>query len=272
MREPTVAGSFYSSDKKELKKEVEKYLDTKKENIKAGISPHAGYIYSGKLAGKVIGSIIDKKNFIILGVNHSGIGENVSFSLQDFETPLGIAKNNKPFTEKIIQSFKKEKFDVGINEEAHNAEHSIEVQIPFLQLSQKKFEITPILFKELSYEECKKAAEILSKYIDNNVCILVSSDFTHYGKSYGFVPFTNNIKDKMYKLDNEVLFEILRLDSKGVFDKAIKTTICGLYGITIITEIAKINKLKAKIVDYYTSGDITGDYTNSVGYAGVVFY
>ena len=272
MRKPIVAGSFYPDDKKELEKAVTRYLSKKKENIQAVIAPHAGYIYSGKLAGDVIGRIIDKKDFIILGVNHSGLGSKVSFSLSDFETPLSIVKNNKALTEKIMQKLKKQKLDANISEEAHNHEHSIEVQLPFLQKSQKKFEIIPILFQGLSYEDCKKIAEVLAEFVDNNVCVLVSSDFTHFGRSYGFIPFANNVKDNLYKLDNEVIFEIIKLDSKGVFDKAIKTTICGLYGITIITEIAKIKKMKPKLLDYYTSGDITKDYTNAVGYAGIIFY
>lgn len=267
-----VAGAFYPASKEELKKEVKKYLSQSKENIKAVISPHAGYIYSGKLAGNVIGRIENKGNFILLGVNHSGLGNKISFSLQDFETPLGIVKNNKALTEIIMKKLKKEALDAAINENPHTNEHSLEVQLPFLQESQKKFEIIPILIKDLDYEECKRIAKVLVEFTDNNVCILVSSDMTHYGKTYGYVPFTKNIKDSLYKLDTEVLFEILKLKSEAVYDNAIKTTICGLYGITIITEIAKIKKMKAKIIDYYTSGDITRDYNNAVGYAGVVFY
>jgi len=272
MRKAIVAGIFYPSDKKELEKEVRKYLSKKKEKIKAVISPHAGYIYSGKLAGEVLGRIENKENFILLGVNHSGIGNNISFSLQDFETPLGIIKNNKNLVEKILKEMKKYNLDANINEESHFNEHSLEVQLPFLQVSQRKFEIIPILLRDLNYEECKKIAEILAKYIDNKTIIVISSDFTHYGINYGFVPFIKDIEKNLYKLDNEVLVEILKLNSKAVYDKARKTTICGLYGITIITEIAKIKNMKPKIINYYTSGDITGDYRNVVGYAGVIFY
>jgi len=267
IRKPIVAGSFYPAEKKELERFVKKNLAWKKENIFACIVPHAGYMFSGKLAGKVLGKFRDKKDFILLGVNHSGIGNKISFSLEDFETPFGIVKNNKALSEKILKKLKKEKLDAEINETAHVSEHSIEVELPFLQLSQKRFEIVPILLKGLSYEECKKTAEILSSLIDENVGLIVSSDFTHAGISYGF----DIGLDKARDIDEEVIFNILQKDSEKVYELASKTTICDLYGLTIITEIAKIKKWKVERVDYYTSADITGDEGVAVGYAGLVF-
>jgi MEMO1 family protein len=279
MRKARFGGYFYPEDQEELEGVVRGFIfkstknNTKNiEDIQAGIAPHAGYIFSGKLAGEVIGRLGRKKNIILLGVNHSGIGSKISFSQQDFETPLGIVRNNKELSLKIIEKIKKEKLDVSIDEESHENEHSIEVQLPFLQKSQKDFEIVPLLLKDLTYEECKKIAEILSSFITENIAVLVSSDFTHYGENYGFVPFTENIKGNLYELDKKIISEIVRLNSRLVFEKASNTTICGLYGITIITEIAKIKKLKAKLVDYYTSGDISRDWNNCVGYAGIVFY
>jgi len=266
MRRSIVAGSFYQEDKKELEREVRKYLGKKKESIKACIVPHAGYMFSGKLIGKVIGMINKKKNFILLGVNHSGIGNKISFSLENFSTPLGIVKNNKALTEHIIKKLEKVKLDAAINEQAHIPEHSLEVELPFLQLSQEKPLIVPVLLKNLGYEECKKIAEILSEFIDENVCLIVSSDFTHYGANYGFVP-----KEDIRDIDSAVLSEILHKKSEKVYEKASKSTICGLYGLTIITEMAKIKNWEVKKIDYYTSGDVTGDFDNYVGYAGIIF-
>lgn len=270
-RKPIVSGSFYPSSKEELEAELEEYLCKKKESIKAVISPHAGFMFSGKLAGDVLGRFENRKDFVILGVNHSGLGSKISFSQQDFETPLGIIKNNQALSNKLLKDLKKAGFDAEINEQAHEREHSIEVQLPFLQQSQKSFSIIPILLKNLSLEECKKFAQTIECYVDENIGLIVSSDFTHYGPSYNFTPFKSNIKKHLYDLDNEIIINILNENSKKVYELAKASTVCGLYGITILTELAKIKGWKAKLLEYYTSGDIIGDWNNSVGYAGISF-
>ena len=271
IRQPSVAGQFYPADKTELEDEVKEYSAGKRKNTSMAIVPHAGYMFSGKLAGEVIGKIGKKKDFIILGVNHSGLGNKVSFSAMNFSTPLGIVKNNNALTNKILMHLKKENIGAELNEQAHEHEHSIEVQLPFLQVSQENFKIIPVLLKGLGYEECKKIAEILAEFVNENVCLLVSSDFTHYGKNYGFVPFVKEVRKNLYHLDNESIINILNLNSKKVYELAEKSTICGLYGLTIISEIAKIKKMKAKLVGYYTSGDVVDNWDNAVGYGGVVF-
>lgn len=271
IRKEAVAGKFYTDDKEELQEEVEDYLSLEKSNMLACIVPHAGYMFSGELAGKVLGKFREKKDFIILGVNHSGKGDTVSFSALDFSTPFGIVKNNLDLGKKIMKKLQKIGINSGINEESHEKEHSIEVQLPFLQVSQKKFSIVPILLKDLNLDGCKKIAECLAEFIDDSVGIIVSSDFTHYGKSYGFVPFKENIKRNLYYLDNEIIINLLNKNTNKVFDLASKSTVCGIYGISILSEIAKINKMKGKLEEYYTSGDITGDFENCVGYVGISF-
>lgn len=278
------AGSFYPSDKEELEEEVKEMLSLKKENVKMGIVPHAGWMFSGRLAGDVIGRILEKKNFIIFGVNHSGIGGKISFSMKDFQTPLGIVKNNQALTNKIIKKLDGEfqkssdfrlvsnrRLIFEINVEAHENEHSIEVQLPFLQQSQKKFEIVPILLKNLDYEDCKKIAKAISEIIDDVVFVLISSDFTHYGKSYGFTPFKDKVRKNLYYLDNEIIINILNKNSKKVFELGEKSTVCGVYGLTIATEISKIKEYKGKLVEYYTSGDVVDNWDNVVGYGGIGF-
>jgi len=271
MRKAVVSGSFYPENKGDLIDEVRKFLGKgKKDEIKACIVPHAGYTYSGKLAGEVLGKIGEKKTFIILGVNHSGLGSGISFSFQDFSTSLGIVKNNVKLGREILGKLKLLGY-ADINENAHAEEHSIEVILPFLQLSQKQFDIVPIILKDLTDAACGRVAYILSKFLNDDVCILVSSDFTHYGLNYGFMPFNYNIKESLYLLDKGIIDSILSLDYKSVYEKASKSTVCGLYGITIVTELAKIMGWKAKLVEYYTSGDVSGDYSNVVGYAGIIF-
>jgi len=266
IRKPVVSGQFYPADKRQLEQQVKGCLTKKKENAQAGIVPHAGYSFSGKLTGKVFSNIQSKENIIILGVNHSGFGSKISLSERDFETPLGVIKNNIKLGQQI-----KKKLTAEISDSAHESEHSIEVQLPFIQITQPKAKIIPILLSNLTYEECKKTAEILSKFIDEDIGIIISGDFTHYGENYRFVPFTSDIKNNLYKLDKNIINEIINLNSKKVYEKAAKSTVCGICGITIITEIAKIKNWKAKLIDYYASGEISGDWDTCVGYAGIVF-
>ena len=272
MRQASFAGQFYPADKKILEKTVKSFLVAeKKENVHAVISPHAGYIFSGKIAGEVFSLLPEKKDIIMLGVNHTGLGSKVCFSMEDWQTPLGIVKCNKDLAEKIIHKLKKEGIDANANELVHREEHSLEVQLPFLQMTQKKFEIVPIMLSGLSYEECRKIAEVLAEFVNEKEAIVASSDFTHYGKSYGFVPFASNIKENLYKLDDEIILQILRKESKAFYHLAGKSTVCGIYGITILTEIARIKEWKPKLVKYTTSGDMTKQWDSAVGYAGFVF-
>jgi hypothetical protein len=271
-RSPAVGGQFYPGDKTELEREVKKYLGRgRKENVKACVVPHAGYMFSGKLAGEVIGKIKEKKTFIIIGVNHSGFGGKLSFSGEDFETPLSIVKNDVKLGKKILEKLKAAGLDADIDERVHAYEHSIEVELPFLQLSQGRFEIIPILPKNLSFDECRKAAKVFAEFVSEDVCVVVSSDFTHYGFNYAFVPFTENVKKNLYKLDKEIIDSIFKLNSKEVYEKAGKSTVCGVLSITILTEMAKIKSWKPELVDYYTSGDVVDNWESAVGYAGIVF-
>ncbi|MBU0957236.1 MAG: AmmeMemoRadiSam system protein B [Nanoarchaeota archaeon] len=270
MRKSVADGKFYPEDESELREKVGKYLVSKRENIKIAFCPHAGYAYSGKLAGKIISMIPDKKDIIILGVNHSGLGNKISFSKEDFSTPLGVVKNNNELGHRIFEKLKHADLDVDVNEEAHNVEHSIEVQLPFLQVSQKKeMKIVPILLKDLKYEECEKVAEVLKEFLRESEFILISGDMTHYGPLYNFVPEGIEGKD-LDNYDKLILLEALKKDSKGFYHKAEKSTICGIYGSVIGVKIAELLNLDVELVDYYTSGDITKDYENVVGYGGVV--
>jgi hypothetical protein len=264
------AGTFYPSDKEELERVVNKYLiGERNENIKAGIVPHAGYKFSGRLMGEVISIFPQKKNFILIGVNHSGVEGRINLSLKDFKTPLGEVKINKELVNKIIGRLNKRGLDAGASEESHKKEHSLEVLLPFLQLSQKEFKIIPILLKNLSFEDCCKFGEILSK--SKKIGVIVSSDLTHYGRNYNFTPFSNNIREKMYNLDNKIIEKILVKNPSGVYNLAGKSTVCGRSGLTVITRIAELNNWEVKKIGYYTSGDITNNWSSVVGYGGVVF-
>jgi len=277
MRNAKFAGQFYPLDKEELREEVDRFLvNGGEEDVKAAIIPHAGYPFSGKLMGDVISKIPEKKTFILLGVNHSGIGNKISFSKEDFETPLGEVKNSYGLGNEIMGKLNAHDLDVGVSEDAHSNEHSLEVLLPFLQRSQPKkkkkhFRIVPILFNNLQIEECNKVAEILSDFVNREVGIIVSSDFTHYGNGFGYVPFRDNIRDRLYQKDGKIIEKILFKNPYEVYRSSSDSTVCGIYGLTVITEIAKLKNWEPKKVGYYTSGDVTDNWGHVVGYGGIVF-
>lgn len=280
MRSATVSGKFYPSNKEDLKRLIDKFFSSlevaslKSRSIKLAVVPHAGYAFSGKCASFIYQLLKNKEfeSFIILGTNHSALGPNFSLSIEDFETPLGIVESDMALVEGIITGGRKEGLDIEVDENSHKYEHSIEVQIPFLQSIQKNFKIVPILVSGSGLQEIDKFAKVISEIIkDRKIFVLASSDFTHYGPSYDFVPFKENVRENLYKLDSEIISKILRLDASGFLQSAEKSTVCGYSSIACLIEIAKNLKLKAEKLCYYASGDVLDDWDNAVGYASIGF-
>lgn len=286
MRKPIVAGQFYEASFEDLDRQIKECFESKfgpgalptkrTDNRLLGIvSPHAGYAFSGPGAAWAFKEIAESRFpdlFILLGLSHSGFPSCIS--LEDWETPFGIVKNDKEFG-KVLESK-----GIKVNEEAHQNEHSIEVQLPFLQFVNKDrlndIKVCPIIASEdLLYREmAEKIADAL-KETKKEAVIVASSDFTHYGFSYGYAPFTTNIKENMYKLDREAIEQILNLSPSQFLNYIDKTnaTICGKYPIAACVEVCKLlGAKKASLLHYYTSGDITGDYGSAVGYSAISFY
>jgi len=275
-RKAVVSGQFYPADKKELKKQIDGFFKgiEKPNNKKVFgiIAPHAGYYYSGKCAAYSYNAISasEAKTFVILGTKHSNSGKNIAVSMKDFKTPLGTAKNDIKFSEKLAE--------LGFGDEkAHEHEHSIEVQIPFLQCCFRDFMIVPIVI-HADIDECKGLAKniiSIAKQLRRNICIIASSDFTHYGASYGFVPFSGSneeVKKQIYTLDKKAIDAICRLETKKFAEIASKTTICGASAIITAIEACKmLGVKKGQLLDYYTSADISGSYDTAVGYASIKF-
>jgi len=267
MREPLVAGQFYPENPKELKRMIKECFlsefgpgrlpKEKGKNIIGGIVPHAGYMYSGPCAAHLYKEITGKERFIILGVSHRGYN-GICTTLEDFKTPLGIAQLDKGLAESLIKSNLIED-----NKLVHEAEHSIEVQLPFLQfVLGNKFKFVPIIIGKYD----GRIAKLLSQH---DVCVLASSDLTHFGYSYGYTPFTKDKKENLYKLDNSAIEIIKELNSKKFLDFCKDKTICGSLPISILLDYAKLKKAKAHLLKYYTSGDILNDYESAVGYASI---
>lgn len=185
-------------------------------------------------------------------------------------------KNNTDFSLALIKEDKEE--IIKKDEIAHEQEHSIEVQLPFLQYCLKKFKIVPIVCSTQDYGKVISLSRTLVKTIKKqknpeNFIILASSDLTHYGPNYGFVPFAfdKETKKNLYALDKGIIDQIIKLDSKSFFEKAKKSTVCGLSPITIAIETSKLLGAKTcKLLKYYVSGDVVSDYQNAVGYASLI--
>lgn len=295
-RRATVSGQFYASEQKELERQIVGCFKgkfgsgmpghKKNKKIYGIIAPHAGYEYSGQCASWAYREIAESENcdvFIIIGVNHQSPKSGVIISMEDFETPFGVVKNEKSFARKMIEeskSMKLKKLSLSViqDEDVHAFEHSIEVQLPFLQYVIKNsgdLRIVPIILSDYTYDGCKSLAQLIaevSKQLKKKICIIASSDFTHYGPNYDFTPFSSSVKENMYKMDGLAVKKIMSIDGKGFFDYSKNITICGAGSITAAIEACKIlGAKKAELLKYYTSGDVINDYKNAVGYSSVVF-
>jgi len=255
MRKPVVAGTFYPGDREELKKMIrwceEHELGAKRGglNAKYGIAPHAGYMYSGPCATHTYKNLKKSELYVILGTNHTGYGRGYGASGEDWETPLGVVETDKELAEMI-----------GIDEEAHRYEHSIEVQLPFLQYYFEDFKILPISVRDVDPKELAK--ELMKLLKGRDFSVIASSDFTHYGPAYGFF----GPRD----LDKLALKAIEEANVKKFLEVAEQTTICGYLPIATLLYMVKREGLRGKVLKYYTSADIIKS-VNFVGYGSVVF-
>ncbi len=282
MRQPAVAGQFYESDPKRLKKQIEECFlhevgpgslpkkGESKEEILGAVVPHAGYMYSGPVAAHVYSELAKKEpgSIVIMGPNHTGLGSGVSISKEDWKTPLGVVKANAELAESLWKNCE----IIDHDETAHKYEHSIEVQLPFLQYIYEDFEFVPIC---IGLQDLQTAAEIgraLSELED--VLILASSDFTHCGQRYEQLPPAGmNCGEFATNQDKQAIKNIIELNEEDfvrtVNEKSI--SVCGYGPIAACVSSVKSKAKEGKLLKYASSGDITGDYAQVVAYAAITF-
>jgi AmmeMemoRadiSam system protein B len=263
-RLPAVAGQFYNGTPSRLKSQVEEYIirESVKEKAIAVLSPHAGLMYSGHVAGAVYSSIQFPETFILIGPNHTGLGANVSImGSGQWEIPTGIFSIDEELSRKIMQNVSYVSDDVI----AHKFEHSLEVQLPFLSYFSDSVKIVPITVMNASLPECREIGEGIArsiKEVDYNVVIVASSDMSHY------VP-----DSAARRLDGIAIKELMNLNPEGLYNIVRKERIsmCGFLPATIMLYSAKaLGAKEARLIKYATSGDISGDYEHVVGYAGII--
>jgi len=274
VREP-VAEGFYPGNAKILDLMLDKLFTGQKKTIKRDViglvAPHAGYLYSGKTAAKTYAQISKKyDSVIILGPDHTGMAEAVSVSTEDWITPLGEVKVDKNLAEKIISGSN----IITEDENAHMYEHSIEVQLPFLQHVLKSFSFVPIIIPhdKMNLDKLKEVADAIADATEGkNVLVIASSDLTHFGKGYSFVPVEKDEIEWMEKTDTAIMEKIAELDEVQTLNKAKETTACGSYPIAVLIMIMKKKVDSGEIIDYSTSYEVSKSKDIIVGYGGIVF-
>lgn len=267
LRLPAVAGRFYPSNPAELSLLVRKYSGSEARHplisARACLVPHAGYVYSGHVAGAVLGRIVLPKKILILGVRHSPRGEQVAIlSSGAWRTPLGDA----PIDEPLAHALRKGCPLLREDSVAHSAEHSLEVQVPFLQVLAPGFTFVPVALGTIRFESLVSVGEALARVLaDSNedVLLLATSDLNHYEDDA-----TTRVKD--YK----AIEKLLALDPRGLYDtcRDEEISMCGLGpAVAMLTALNALEVKKSELVKYATSGDVSGDRDAVVGYAGMIF-
>ncbi|OUJ18975.1 putative class III extradiol dioxygenase MEMO1 family [Methanonatronarchaeum thermophilum] len=256
MRKPAVSGTFYPSSKDGLIDFIEGIIKPDLKNASIVISPHAGIRYSGKVAGKAISCLKEADTYIIIGPDHHGRGAALSLSRENWKTPLGDVEVDTDIGDQLM--------DIAVYDSiAHEQEHSIEVQIPFLQYYHEDFSILPI---SMGLQDKETVVEIADKLVDilenNDVALVCSSDFTHYES-----------KSSAQKKDKKAIDQILKQDTTEFYKTIRKEniSICGYGPIATAMEIAKAKKMQGNLIEYTTSAETTGDETQVVGYAAIAF-
>ncbi len=280
VRKMAAAGKFYPRSSKELDSYLEDMLaDVEERSAKTfgGLVPHAGYKYSGQVAAEFFGSINrTPETFLILGPNHTGRGQEISLSSQDWETPLGKVPVDEKLEREIHNNTRAE-FDEG----GHHYEHSIEVQVPFLQKTcSEDFEILPISIGQKEKGKMINLGEgILEaiKKLNRDVIVITSSDLMHYGSRYGYIPFPeNDVPEKVEELDQELLEIIMGYDIESMYEWIEERgyTMCG-YGstATMITVLKDLipEKKRSKMLSYDTSFSFMEEPASVVGYGALTF-
>jgi AmmeMemoRadiSam system protein B len=275
IRKSPIAGAWYPGEKKQLEKQIEDYFTKAKTpalrgRICALISPHAGIQWSGQAAAYGYKLLKGKKTkrVIVLGPSHYSGFRGIATSGEDFyETPLGKIKVDRTISDALykIPLFQGPRT-------AELQEHSLEMQLPFLQYSLGEFMLVPLVVGELSINDYAEAARALSPYLDADTIVVASSDFTHYGDRFGYLPFKNNPRENLKKLDSGAIQKIIAKDFQGFLNYVDETgaTICGTKPIGILLQMLPA-KAQGTLLDYYTSGELTGDFSNSVSYASIAF-
>jgi hypothetical protein len=264
LRTPAVADQFYPGDPAELRRMVEGFLEpsARPEPALLAVSPHAGYVFSGPVAGKVLSRVEVPRRVVLLGPNHRGVGAAAALMSQGaWQTPLGQVELDSELGGRLAA-------DCRLVEEdsmAHQFEHSLEVQVPFLQARREDLLLTPLCLGRLGYNDCQELGQSLGRLLgglEEPALLVASTDMSHYEP-----------EERAQELDQQAIDRILALDPRGLYDtvRGKGITMCGVLPTTVAL-IAALEQgaASAELVAYTNSGQVTGDRRQVVGYAGLI--
>lgn len=288
--EPQAAGRFYPGNETALKDQINTFLNNIPKQPLQGrpialISPHAGYQHSGQIAAYGYSTIrgFEFNRVVILAFKHKMFKRFRGVSIltaKNFKTPLGLipvdidACNqllNTPVSSSQNTSNKSIKL-FGTFEDTFQEEHSLENQLPFLQMTLGEFKLVPIMVGILMDDDFDKVANTIKPLIDDKTLVVVSSDFTHYGEGYGYVPFKKDIEKNIHTLDYGAFDKILSKDFDGIrnYRKLTGINACGIYPIELLLKLLP-DEAQGEILNYDTSGHQLNDFGFSVSYASIIF-
>ena len=267
LRPPAVAGQFYPSNAQELSALVARlsHLEKpeEKKQVKACMVPHAGYLYSGAVAGAVFGSIHLPKKILLLGVRHFPRGQELAVnSAGAWRTPLG----DVPIDAELATQLRKECPLLREDTVAHSREHSLEVELPFLQCLDPGFSFVPVAVGTLNFDALAQTGQGVARVLQESkeeILVVTSSDMNHYEDDV-----TTKTKDGM------AIECLLKMDAGGLYGVCRRENIsmCGLGpSVVMLTAMNALGAKQAELICHQTSGDVTGERDSVVGYAGMVF-
>lgn len=272
----TLAGTWYSADPDALSVELagyhEKAAVEPREDVVALVLPHAGYAYSGQTAAYGLKSLGQRyARVVVIGPSHRLPMEDI-FSVPrvtHYETPLGEVPLDVDFIERLLTYSMFQNVPA-----AHQTEHSVQIEVPLLQYKLGDFRLVPIVAGQCSPETVARAGQALASLIDPNTLVVASSDFTHYGPRFQYVPSANGApKEVIEKIDMGAYAFIEALDADGLLAYRRKTgaTICGCVPVAVLLSMLA-DDVEVELLKYTTSGELMGDWTNSVSYLSAAFY
>jgi MEMO1 family protein len=267
IRHPVVAGQFYPADPQELSALIHRYTSDRNAQkpvwARACLVPHAGYIYSGPVAGAVFSRIIIPGKILLLGVRHYPRGEPLAIlSEGSWRTPLG----DVPVDGQLAERLRKACPALREDNVAHSREHSLEVEIPFLQSLKPEFTFVPVALGTMRFEELVRLGEGVARVLaetGEDILIVASSDMNHYED-----------EETTRKKDQKAIDRMLQVDARGLYEVCRKEEIsmCGLGpAVAMLTALQGLGVKSAEMVRYATSGETSGDRSAVVGYAGMIF-
>lgn len=264
LRKARFAGDWYPGDPLSLRAVLQKFVCADVPEVQAFgiVSPHAGYVYSGAVAGQTYARVHVPALAVVACVNHRGIGARAALMASgSWETPLGQVPVDENFCTVLLRNCPFLADDAS----AHLREHSLELQLPFLQYRNPGIRLVPVCLQHLLFAECEELGRAIAETVrasGEQALLVASTDLSHFESQEAARELDYQAIEAMLALDPKRLYEVVRRK---------RISMCGVIPTTtILSACLELGARRAELVSYATSGDVSGDFSSVVGYAGVV--